>query len=291
MTTRNLTDEEFALLEPFLPPQAPKRPGRPWCPHRPVVDGIFWILRTGAPWRDLPGCFGHWDTVYQRFNRWTKEGLWQRIVNAMQGEARREDAIDWDLGSIDGSVIPAHKAAAGASRGAGQERLSPKESQEKQALGKSKGGLSTKLHILVEGQGKPMVVRLLPGERHEAPHALELVDDVKVKGKPGRPRQRFGALAGDKAYDGEPLRAELRRRHVRPVIAHRHLPDGSYPARARFFDKEAYRGRNVVERMIGRLKEFRRIATRYEKLVPNFMGMILLGFVRVWMKDHLFNRP
>jgi transposase len=291
MTRLNLTDEEFALLEPFLPPQRAKRRGRSWLPHRPVLDGIFWLLRTGAPWRDLPECYGPWERVYQRFHRWVKEGLWQRIVDTLQGKARREEAIDWEVGAIDSSVIPAHKAAAGAPRGEGEERLSPEESREKQALGKSQGGLSTKLHILVEGQGKPMVVELLPGQCHEAPHTLALINTVQVKGKVGRPRQRFGALAADKAYDGEPLRAELRRLHIRPVIAHRHLPDGSYPARARFFDKEVYRRRNVVERMIGRLKEFRRIATRYEKLVRNFMGMILLGFIRIWMKDHLLNRP
>ncbi len=290
MSQRNLTDEEFALIQPFLPPEKPQRKGRPWLPHRPVVDGIFWILRAGAPWRDLPGCYGRWNSVYQRFNRWTREGLWQRVVDTLQGEARREDVIDWDLGAIDSSVIHAHRVAAGAPRGEGDKRLSPKESQQEQALGRSQGGLSTKLHILVEGQGKPMAFQLLPGQSHEAPHAMELVNGVSVKGKPGRPRQRFRALAGDKACDGKPLRAELRRLHVRPVIAHRHLPDGSYPDSARFFDKETYRRRNVVERMIGRLKEFRRIATRYEKLVRNFMGMILLGFIRIWMRDHLFNR-
>ncbi len=290
METRNLTDEEFALLKPFLPTERPKKKGRPWSPHRQVIDGIFWNLRAGAPWRDLPECFGKWDTVYGRFNRWTKEGLWQRIVEALQGEARREGVIDWGQAAIDSSVIRAHRAAAGAARGEGAERLSPEESQKAQALGRSQGGLSTKLHLLVEGLGRPMAVQLLPGQSHEAPHALELVNAVQVKGMPGRPRQRFGAVAGDKAYDSKVLRAELRRLHMRPVIAHRHLPDGSYPADARFFDKEAYRERNVVERMIGRLKEFRRIATRYEKLVRNFMGMVLLGFIRVWMRDQLFNR-
>jgi transposase len=94
------------------------------------------------------------------------------------------------------------------------------------------------------------VVERLSGQRHEAPHARPLINTVRVKGKPGRLRQRFAALAGDKAYDGEPLRAALRRLHIRPVIAHRPLLDRSYPARARSFDKALYRRRNVVERRL-----------------------------------------
>ena len=125
MTRMNLTDEEYAVLEPFLPPERPKKPGRPWLPHRPVLDGIFWLDRTGAPWRDLPECYGRWQNAYQRFSRWVNEGLWQHIVDTLQGQARRDEAIDWGLGALDSSVVHAHKAAAGARRGVGEERLSP----------------------------------------------------------------------------------------------------------------------------------------------------------------------
>jgi transposase len=89
MTRMDLTDEESALIEPFLPPERPKKQGRPWASHRAVLNGIFWSLRTGAPWRDVPESDAFWGTVYGRFRRWMKEGLWQRLLDTLQGEARR----------------------------------------------------------------------------------------------------------------------------------------------------------------------------------------------------------
>ena len=112
-----------------------------------------------------------------------------------------------------------------------------------------------------------------------------------MAGKPGRARKRLATIAGDKAYNSEPLRNELRSRGTCPVLAHRRNREGQYPARAKHFDKPTYRRRNVVERMIRRLKGFRRIATRYKKLATNFLGMIMLGIIRIWMKKLLSDTP
>lgn len=114
-----------------------------------------------------------------------------------------------------------------------------------------------------------------------------LLDQVAIGGKPGPPRRRFEQVGGDKGYDSEPLRQGVRRRGSRPVIAYRKLPDGTYPARARHFDKQAYRRRSVVECLIGRLKEWRSLATRYAKLAANFLALLWLGFIRIWLIDLL----
>ena len=143
------------------------------------------------------------------------------------------------------------------------------------------------MHILCEGVGKPIVAEVTPGQQHESTQAAPLLDGVSIRGKPGPPRKRFGHVAGDKAYDSEAIRQDIRRRRSKPVIAHRKRPDGTYPRSAQGFDKETYRRRNVVERLIGRLKEFRRIATRYDKLAASFKCFILLGFIRLWLKDLL----
>jgi transposase len=135
-----------------------------------------------------------------------------------------------------------------------------------------------------------MAVTLTPGQAHEATQAAALLDQVKVKGKPGRPRQRFEAVAGDKGYDSQAIRDDLRERGSEPVIAHRQDRDGQYPERAAGFDTKKYRRRNVVERLIGRLKEFRGIAMRYAKLAEGFIGLIRLAFMRIWMKDLLSDR-
>jgi transposase len=130
-------------------------------------------------------------------------------------------------------------------------------------------------------------VEVTPGQEHESTQAAPLLDGVRIRGKPGPPRQRFERIAGDKAYDSEAIRGDIRRRRSEPVISHRRRPDGTYPPSAEGFDKETYRRRNVVERLIGKLKEFRRIATRYDKLAESFKCFILLGFIRLWLKDLL----
>ena len=116
-----------------------------------------------------------------------------------------------------------------------------------------------------------------------------LLDAVSISGKPGAPRRRFETVAGDKGYDGVALRETIRDHGSQPLIPHRQRPDGSYPEEAEGFDKEQYKRRNVVERLIGKLKEYRRVATRYDKLAESFRCFVLIGFIRIWLKDLLLD--
>ena len=111
-----LTDDQWHQLEPLLPPQRP-RTGRPAKEHRTVLNGILWVLRTGAPWRDLPERYGPWRTVYSRFRRWQEAGIWDQILRTLQEEAAHDDTLDGSLVMIDGSSIRAHQHAAGAKKG------------------------------------------------------------------------------------------------------------------------------------------------------------------------------
>jgi len=115
-----LSDAQWEVLRPLLPTN--NRPGHPYKDHRPVLDGILWILHTGAPWRDLPERFGPWKTVYGRFNRWRQKGLWDRLLTALQARAHDRGDIDWDMFCIDGSVVRASRAAAGAEKKIGRPR-------------------------------------------------------------------------------------------------------------------------------------------------------------------------
>jgi transposase len=112
----DLTNAQWQRLQPLLPCQKPPV-GRPSVDHRSVVNGILWILRTGAPWRDLPERYGKWETVSGRFYRWQKAGLWQRILLALQKQAHAKGQINWEMHHVDGSVIRAHQHAAGAKKG------------------------------------------------------------------------------------------------------------------------------------------------------------------------------
>ena len=107
------SDAQWRLIEPLLPKQ--KRGGR-WNDHRLMFDGILWVLRTGAPWRDLPERYGPWGSVYHRFNRWKKDGTLDRILKALRIRLDKEGYIDWDLWCVDGSSVRASRAAAGASK-------------------------------------------------------------------------------------------------------------------------------------------------------------------------------
>jgi len=114
MSRSELTDAQFALIEPLLPPERPKKAGRPYLPHRVVLEGILWVHRTGSPWRDLPERYGNWSTVFERFRRWRQDGLFQKILDALEAQARKADKIDFEFSAVDGSTVRAHKSAAGA---------------------------------------------------------------------------------------------------------------------------------------------------------------------------------
>jgi transposase len=115
MKRHELTDEQWELIHPILPPRTAKT-GRPPSDPRQMLNGILWILRTGAPWRDLPERFGPWQTVYDHFRNWRREGVYDRILEALQIRLDRSGQIDWDLWCIDGSSVRASRAAAGAGK-------------------------------------------------------------------------------------------------------------------------------------------------------------------------------
>jgi transposase len=106
-----LNDRQWAAIEPLLPKQGR---GGAWKDHRTIINGISWRLHTGAPWRDLPERYGPWQTVYDRFVRWRKDGTWLRLMHALQRAMRLQDELDLDVLFIDSSVVRATRAAAGA---------------------------------------------------------------------------------------------------------------------------------------------------------------------------------
>ena len=118
MERHELSDAQWARLAPLLPPQHRAGRGRPAKDHRTVVDGIVWRLATGVPWRDLPERYGPWRTVYSRFRRWQRAGVWDRVLAALQAEADARGDLDWALHFLDGTTVRAHQSAAGAKKGA-----------------------------------------------------------------------------------------------------------------------------------------------------------------------------
>jgi transposase len=148
-----------------------------------------------------------------------------------------------------------------------------------EALGRSQGGFSTKIHLRAEGKGKPMTILITAGQRHEQTVFAPLMETGAVKraGR-GRPRIRPKRVVGDKGYSSTTIRHYLRRRGIGAVI-----PRRSNERRRGRFDKTAYRQRQVAERLVNRLKQFRRIATRYEKRGVYYRGMLTLAAILLWL--------
>lgn len=268
-----LSDSAWAAIRRLLPP--PTGRGRPPRDPRVLLEGVLWVLRTGAPWRDLPDRFGPWQTVYGRFRAWAREGRLDHVLSALHRRLRRARRLDLSLWCVDTTVIRASRAAGGAPRRPG--RLEP----EDHALGRSRGGFGTKLSLVCDGQGAPLAVAVGPGQEHDI---RRFPDVCSAAFRVGRPRR----LAGDKAYSVRWVRRWLCRRGVRPVI-----PTRCDQAAEHRFDLEAYRRRNVVERLVSWLKESRRVATRYEKLAEAYLGMVKLALIARLLRilDEFSNKP
>jgi putative transposase len=161
---------------------------------------------------------------------------------------------------------------------------------EDHAIGRSRGGLSTKIHALVDGNGRPLVLLVAPGQGGDAPMFNHLMDQLKInRAGPGRPRTRPDRLRGDKAYSSRAIRSHLRDRGITAVIpqpsdqiGHRKRR-GSAGGRPPAFDQEDYKGRNVVERNFNIFKQWRALATRYDKLALTYRGGAVLRAISIWL--------
>jgi len=153
-----LTDYEWATIKPFLPN---KPRGVPRVNDRRVLNGIFWVLRSGAPWRDLPESFGPYTTCYNRFIRWRRAGVWSGIMDAL---AATHDAA---VQMIDTSIVRVHQHAACIIR------------NKRQSMGRSRGGLTSKIHALVDTNGLPVRLALTAGEAHDNRVAGKLLSRLK----------------------------------------------------------------------------------------------------------------
>jgi transposase len=164
-----------------------------------------------------------------------------------------------------------------------------KRDTSNEALGRSRGGFSTKLHVSGDGKGRPLSIVVTAGQRHDSTQLEPVLDGIAVRRPSGQIRKRPSRLLGDRGFSYFGIRRILRRRKIRHVIPERkdqkraRKAKGSAGGRPPGFDREAYRRRNVVERMINRLKQYRRVATRYAKHAVRYRAMVVVAAIDLWL--------
>lgn len=130
MSRGDMSDRDWQRIQPLLPPQKTGKRGGQWRNHRQIIDGIRWIGRTGAPWRDLPERYGPWQTCAERLYRWQREGLWLHILQTLQAQEEAASNVEWEGVAIDSTTIKAHPHAAGARKPLPSVSESPSETEK-----------------------------------------------------------------------------------------------------------------------------------------------------------------
>ncbi|MEO0853176.1 MAG: IS5 family transposase [Cyanobacteria bacterium J06648_11] len=246
----DLTDAQYEILLPLLPEEelVTGKRGRPWRDPRDILNGVLWVMRTGAPWKDLPGRYPPYQTCHRRFQQWVEDGVFERILSALAEDLRERGKVDLTEAFIDGSRAGAKKRAP--------------------LVGKTRRGRATKIMAMADGNGLPLSIGIASGQRHE----IKLVEDTLDACFLNELSPR---LIGDKAYDSNALDERLlEERNVELIAPHHptrinHTQDGR-PLRR-------YKRRWKVERVFAWLFNFRRLVTRWERKAENFLGFLQLG--------------
>jgi transposase len=218
--------------------------------NRLFIDAVLYRYRTGIPWRDLPEKYGDFRNVHRRFSRWAEKGIWAKLLSVLTQEADTEYVM------IDSTVVRAHQHSAGG------------RDPNQQAIGRSRGGLSTKIHALTDALGNPTRLLLTPGQAHDLVGSDVLLTHLST-----------GAVIADKAYDADDRVVQpLEQAGIEVVI-----PPRSQRRTPRKYDQELYKARHLIENFFCKLKHFRGIATRYDKLSRNFLAALQFAAMLIWL--------
>lgn len=214
------------------------------------IESIYWITKTGVQWRELHERYGKWNSIFKRFNAWSKKGIWKDLLSFCSKDP------DLEYTMIDATIMRAHACAAGYGK------------QSEQGLGRSKGGFSTKVHAKVDALGNPLQFIVTPGQSSESKQAKHLLNNVSNS-----------LVLADKGYDSKEIRMLIRQQNSIDVI-----PSRANSLNPVNYDKHIYKERHAIECFFGKLKQFRRIFSRFDKSARNFMSFLSFAAVILWLR-------
>lgn len=217
---------------------------------RNFIEAILFRIRTGCPWRDLPQEFGKPNSIFKKYNRWSKKNKLMNIFKLSSQHADKE----WIF--IDGSHVRAHQHSAGI---------------KNQDISKSIGGNSSKIHLAIDSNGNPIEFIISDGTSHDMKIAPDLVSKLDLS--------ESEMLCADKGYDSKSLRKQIQDSKTKPNIPRKSNTKSSND----HMDWYMYKIRHLVENSFCRLKQFRGIATRYDKLKRNYQSAVALACIFIWL--------
>ncbi|MBC7491200.1 MAG: IS5 family transposase [Novosphingobium sp.] len=238
-----LSEAQMRRIEPHFPLSH----GVPRVDDRRVISGIIFVIRNGLRWRDAPEDYGPHKTIYNRFIRWSRLGVFNRIFAALAAKGGKPDRL-----MIDATHLKAHRTAASLLK----KGLFPR------CIGRTKGGLNSKLHAVCDGQGRPLVMLLTEGQTSDYKGAALMLETL--------PKAK--AMLGDRGYDADWFRNALIAKGIAPCIPSKSNRKIPIP-----HDRTLYRQRHRIENMFGRLKDWRRIHTRYDRCAHTFFSAIAIA--------------
>jgi transposase len=245
-----LSDQQWEKLELLLPANE-RAPGRKsTMGNRLFLEAVFFLIRLGCGWRDLPDRFGNWNSIYRRYARWGEKGVWTTIFAALSGGRLEISEVD-----LDSTIVRVHQHAAGA-----------RKSEGDQAIGSSRGGRTTKIHAVTESLERLVHFVLTGGNENDCTQGRRLLETVPAK-----------SVGADKAYDTNEIIHTIEQNGGDAAI-----PSKSNRKVQRPLDSERYKRRNRIERFFCKLKHFRGIATRYAKLARRFAIFVLMVGILHW---------
>ncbi|WP_234886656.1 IS5 family transposase, partial [Sinorhizobium saheli] len=212
-----------------------------------VVSGIIYVIKHGLQWKDAPKEYGPHKTLYNRFIRWSRMGVFNRIFEALAGKAGTPDRL-----MIDATHLKAHRTAASLL----------KKGLFSRCIGRTKGGLNSKLHAVTDGFGRPLLLLLTEGQVSDFKGARALIERL--------PKAK--ELLADRGYDADWFRNGLKEKGISPCI-----PPKRNRRQPIEYDAVLYKQRHRIENMFGRIKDWRRIATRYDRCAHTFFSAILIA--------------
>ena len=239
---KDLTDEQWDRIK-FLFEKSVER-GRPPLNPRTVLNGIIWIMKSGGRWRDLPAPYGNWNSIYHKFRLWCAQGLFDRLLKVFNDS-------ETTLLEMDSTFCKVHQSAC--------------SNRKNQDIGSSRGGKNTKIHVLLNERMQAVNVLISGGHINDSDKALELLAGIDLTGK---------KVLADRAYSCDKIRSYLESHGVTVCI-----PDKVNFKVKHSFDAELYKQRNLVERFFQRIKNYRHIAFRFDKLADCFLNFVLLASV------------